>query len=133
MSLFFSASVQMGVPGVALGLAWTQVGGKVRSQGFWDSIRLDLILNRSSPPIQVMVVEASKVPTQGSREGKLKLTGQVGFLAAAKLNIHIENSAWICHAGICRACSLLDQVENISQHFPNYSKEPRQAAGAGGK
>ena len=111
----------MGVPGVALGLAWTQVGGKVRSQGFWDSIRLDLILNRSSPPIQVMVVEASKVPAQGSREGKLKLTGQVGFLAAAKLNIHIENSAWICHAGICRACSLLDQVENISEHFPNYS------------
>jgi len=45
---------QMGVPGVALGLAWTQVGGKV------------------------MVVEASKVPTQGSREGKLKLTGQLG-------------------------------------------------------
>ena len=27
---------------------------------------------------QVMVVEASKVPTQGTREGKLKLTGQVG-------------------------------------------------------
>merc|ERR1719495_1067405 len=45
---------RMGVPGVALGLAWTQVGGKV------------------------MVVEASKVPTQGTREGKLKLTGQLG-------------------------------------------------------
>merc|ERR1711872_937871 len=45
---------RMGVPGVALRLAWTQVGGKV------------------------MVVEASKVPTQGTREGKLKLTGQLG-------------------------------------------------------
>jgi len=45
---------RMGVPGVALGLAWTQVGGKV------------------------MVVEASKVPTHASREGKLKLTGQLG-------------------------------------------------------
>jgi len=45
---------RMGVAGVALGLAWTQVGGKV------------------------MVVEASKVPTHGAREGKLKLTGQLG-------------------------------------------------------
>ena len=27
-----------------------------------------------------MVVEASKVPTHGAREGKLKLTGQVGSM-----------------------------------------------------
>ena len=42
------------------------------------------IPGNSSCSIQVMVVEASKVPTQGSREGKLKLTGQVGSLAAER-------------------------------------------------
>ena len=106
--------------GTCLDSSWRQ-GEETRILGFNTSGFELCIPGNSSCSIQVMVVEASKVPAQGSREGKLKLTGQVGFLAAAKLNIHIENSAWICHAGICRACSLLDQVENISEHFPNYS------------
>ena len=108
----------MGVPGVALGLAWTQVGGKVihfllvviiteiqiskqrdhlvgqqnKEQG--EEMQSNPIgvqpLSSQAASVafptkgrvirnsQVMVVEASKVPTHSNREGKLKLTGQVG-------------------------------------------------------
>ena len=44
---------QLGVAGVAVGLAWTAVGG------------------------ETMVVEASRMPALG-REGRLQLTGQLG-------------------------------------------------------
>lgn len=133
--------LQMGVPGVALGLAWTQVGGKVSRWGReilglgFNPIGFENCIlenreqefssiaerkNRGKCSCQVMVVEASKVPTHASREGKLKLTGQVQlFLRAAQIQIQ-SYSARICHAGISRACTLLDQVPNFfQQQLPN--------------
>jgi len=83
---------RIGVPGVALGLAWTQVGGKV------------------------MVVEASRVPTIHGG-GKLKLTGQIGSVMTESAELALS---WIrTHASqLSQDKYLLPQGEDLHIHFP---------------
>merc|ERR1712130_247283 len=85
---------RMGVPDVALGLAWTQVGGKV------------------------MVVEASKVPTHSNREGKLKLTGQLGSVMRESAELALS---WIrSHAQLLglTGTNIATAGNDIHLHFP---------------
>ena len=77
-----------GVPGLAAGLAWTQVGGKVGGGGeqWWCSsggvlvkvmVMSQVVKVEEMLIMQVMMVEATSMPARAT-EGKLKLTGQVG-------------------------------------------------------
>merc|ERR1712032_1760419 len=51
----------------------------------------ELPWNKSS---KVMVVEASKVPTHGTREGKLKLTGQLGSVMRESAELALSWIRW---------------------------------------
>jgi len=85
-------SGRLGVPGVAIGMAWTAVGG------------------------ETMVVEASRMPAL-RHEGQLKFTGQLGGVMQESATLAMS---WIrCNAkklGILGAEILADQ--DIHIHFP---------------